>query len=264
MDDCIASERSLYVVDDARTLTELMDTRLAAAGYAVTCEDDPSAAVDAIAAMAADGDGPDLALVDLSFPHHKLNGLDVLMAFARSGLTTRLVVYTQGDRWAGDLLALAWEAFGPATCVSKLSSFDVLVSTLDRVAVDGSAPNDPSLAVYLPAERSPWRTLEGYTRLVPHGGHAKMWSALFDAPEPPTYRELGDATGLAVNTLRNYREDLVGELELHGERSWTLQEIHHFACTRRPLLQPAVDDKLVGRLNRPPTGPRSAPTRSIH
>ncbi len=236
---------SILIVDDSEMLTELLGQRLTERGYDVTITIDPTVAVDRIESMTDERTAPDIALVDLSFPQHDLNGLDVLMAFHRQGASTDLVVYTQGDHAISETLALAWEAFTPTCCVSKLSPFEHLASTLAAVAAGRTPPNDPTLAPYLPPERSPWRSTEAYARLVPHGGHAKMWQGLLDTDKPPTYRQLSEHTGLAVNTLRNYREDLVGELELQGWSDHTLRSMHEFAASRRPLLAPFVAGKLA-------------------
>ena len=122
-----------------------------------------------------------------------------------------------------------------------LGEFTRMLSTLLR---DGEAPVDPVIRSMLPTQRSPWRSLDGYRRLVQHAGHAKMWRALIDLDEEPSYRELSATTGLSVNTLRNYRDQVLGELRLHGMDSPTMREMQLFARRCRPFLEPLITQRL--------------------
>ncbi|WP_208029075.1 hypothetical protein [Rhabdothermincola sediminis] len=185
-----------------------------------------------------------LALIDLSYPHEQHNGLDVLLAVATNNSATRLVVLTQGDDWVANLLADAWEAFPLATVISKSTPLDQQLAMLRQVEQEGWADPDPVLRPWLPSSRSPWRRADQYGRLVQHAGHAKLWTALLEVPTEPSYRELSLRTGLKLNTLKNYRSQLVSELTLHGLDDPSLRAMQEFARRCRPFLQPFLDAKL--------------------
>lgn len=182
--------------------------------------------------------GFDLALVDLSFRGSRQSGLDVLVELAERSPSTRLVLFTQGDDSVAELMRVAWEALPLASAVSKSLPLGLLLETIRRVLAEGASPPDPVLQPLLPAVRSPWRSAEAYRRLVHHAGHAKLWRALIDAGADPSYEELHRLSGLKVNTLRNYREQLVPELALHGMANPTMREMQAFAIRCRPLLVP--------------------------
>jgi DNA-binding NarL/FixJ family response regulator len=182
--------------------------------------------------------GFDLALVDLAFRGSRQSGLDVLVELAERSPTTRLVLFTQGDDSVAELMRVAWEALPLASAVSKSLPLGLLLDTIRRVLSEGASPPDPVLQPLLPAVRSPWRSAEAYRRLVHHAGHAKLWRALIDAGADPSYEELHRLSGLKVNTLRNYREQLVPELALHGLANPTMREMQAFALRCRPLLSP--------------------------
>lgn len=186
----------------------------------------------------------DVAVVDLAFNESNLTGLDALMALHQHTPATKLVLFTQGDKAVADLLRDAWDAFELASVISKTAPVSDQLGAIDQVARTGSAPLDPVLALRLPATRSPWRTIDAYGRLVTHAGHAKLWRALIDADEDPSYRDLADATGLSLNTVRNYREQLLAELALHGMDNPTMREMQSFARRCRPFLAPFLRAKL--------------------
>ncbi len=189
---------------------------------------------------------PELALVDLSFRGTSRSGLDVLVFLAEASPSTALVLFTQGDDAVAELMRVAWEALPVATALSKSLPLDLFVEALQRVLADGEAPPDPVLQPLLPASRSPWRMAAGFARLVPHAGHAKLWQALIDAGTDPSYSDLHRLTGLKVNTLRNYREQLLPELGLHGLANPTMCQMQVFATRCRPLLQPYIAAGLQG------------------
>jgi DNA-binding NarL/FixJ family response regulator len=186
----------------------------------------------------------DVAVVDLSFNESELTGLDALMTLHEHSPSTRLVVFTQGDKPVADLMRDAWDAFELASVISKTAPVSVQLDTIDMVAKKGRAPIDPILQLRLPSSRSPWRSIDAYGRLVQHAGHAKLWRALIAAEEEPSYRDLADATGLSLNTVRNYREQLLPELSLHGLDNPAMREMQVFARRCRPFLQPFVSQKL--------------------
>ena len=232
---------SILLVDDAVGFAELLARTVSErTGHEVVPVSDPALVDDAFLGVHAF----DLALVDLSFPHSPLSGLDVLVALDRGDPRVRLVVLTQGDDWVADLLRDAWEALPLATALSKTSPVDVIVATVETVLREGTAPVDPVLAPLLPRERSPWRRASEYGRLVRHAGHAKLWRALAESAEEPSYQALREATGLTVNTLRNYRDQLLPDLALHDLENPSLREMHAFARRVGPLLGPFISRKL--------------------
>lgn len=223
------------MVDDNATSLELIAEAITGRlGHAVILVTD----VDAVTPEFCRTGSFDLALVDLSFRGSALSGLDVLLRLAAASPPTRLVLFTQGDDAVAELMRDAWEALPLASAVSKSLPLDLLLETVRRVLADGTAPPDPVLRPLLPATRSPWRRADGYRRLVHHAGHAKLWRALIDAGAEPSYEELHRLSGLKVNTLRNYREQLVPELGLHGLANPTMREMQAFARRCRPLLLP--------------------------
>ena len=84
------------------------------------------------------------------------------------------------------------------------------------------------------------RTVERFGELVQHAGHAKLWAALMESPPNASYKDIAEATGLKLNTVKNYRAQLVGELSIHGLDDPSLAEMRDFAVRCRPFLQPHV------------------------
>jgi len=185
-----------------------------------------------------------VAIVDMSFRGSQLNGADVLLRLHREAPNVGRLVYSQGDDWVADLLRDTWEAIPIQAVLSKGVTATAFVDVVRRVLAGERSIVDPVLAPLLPASPSPWRTLDGYGRLVVHAGHAKLWQALIDAPTEPSYRELGSATGLSVNSVRNYRDQLLAELRLHGLDAGKMRHMHVFARRCRPFLAPFIAAKL--------------------
>jgi hypothetical protein len=186
----------------------------------------------------------DVAMVDLSYANSRFTGLDALLTLHQQAPTCRLVVYTQGDAPFAEMLRDAWEAFELAGALSKMTDFAFVLRTLERVAVEGSAPIDPVLLPLLPAERSRWRSLEGYAMLVGHAGHAKLWKALIELDEEPSYRDLAARTGLSLSAVSNYRSELLHHLALHYLEAPRMREMQRFAKRCRALLAPHIRLKL--------------------
>jgi DNA-binding NarL/FixJ family response regulator len=233
----------ILLVDDATAVTELFGSVLE---RELGCEVVVAASPGGVGEHLRAGPPVAMAVVDLSFPHDRANGLDALVAIHAHDPATRLVILTQGDDWVADLLRDAWEALPLAGAVSKSTPTDGQVELLRRILRDGSAPPDPVLQPWLPRERSPWRTAEGFGRLVQHVGHAKLWQALIDGEVEPSYRDLANATGLKLNTLKNYRAQLLGELALHGLDDPSMHEMQAFAKRCRPLLAPHLVTRFEG------------------
>lgn len=234
---------NLTVIDPSAALVELLTARFEADGHQVTGCTDPAEAVRR--AEVSSTTPPDLIVVEASFPRSELNGLDVMLSFGRWCPETAMLIYTNGAGDSAKVLTVAWESVRPAAAVSKLSPLSLLVETVDAILRTGRAPSDPSLSPLLPSDRSPWRTADGYSRLVPHAGHAKLWRALLSSTRPPSYKEIAAASRLSTNTIRNYRDDLLGELRLHGLDNPTMRQIHEFAHSIRPLIQPVLDERLA-------------------
>jgi DNA-binding NarL/FixJ family response regulator len=227
----------LLLVDDASALAELFaDAIRARLGYEVTVVVALADVGDALEAVP----GIDLALVDLSFPQERGSGLDALVEVHRSCPSVRLAIITQGDEWVARILRDAWDLLPIATVVSKSAPLTYQLEAIKRVVTVGSAPVDPAIQPLLPARKSPYRTKESFRSLVQHGGHAKLWRALL-ATDDPTYKELADVSGLKLNTVKNYRAQLVPDLELHGLRDPSLKEMGEFAQRCQSFLVPYLE-----------------------
>ncbi len=233
----------LVIADRSAALVELLGKHLAGLGFVVDATSDPAEAI--AFARNRSQNPPDMVLVDLLFPQETSNGLDVLMAFKKWCPESTLVIYTSATHHEAPLLRAAWESIGAMSVLSKLAPVSTLVETVDRILESGLAEVDPQLQALLPAKRSPWRTVDSYRRLVPHAGHAKLWRSLLEHCTAPSYRLIAEGSNLSVNTIRNYRHDLLAELRLHGLDNPTMQEMHEFAHTVRPLLSPVLIDHLA-------------------
>jgi DNA-binding NarL/FixJ family response regulator len=231
----------LLLVDDAVALTELFAVATAATlGHEVVTAN----RADTVAAVLDANEPFDLALVDLSFPNQQHSGIDVLVTIHRQSPATTLAIITQGDEWVADTLRDAWELLPIKTVISKSAPLEYQLDAIQLVLKTGSAPIDPAIRPLIPANRNPWRTPETFGSLVHHAGHAKLWVALVEADEPVTYRSISVATGLKLNTIKNYRAHLVPEMSLHGLDDAGLSEMRRFAIRCRPFLQPYLDAAL--------------------
>lgn len=231
----------VVLVDDATSVVELLAQRIE---NDLGCHVDSFRSVEEFLAAEPPEGGWHLAIVDLSFQQSKLNGVDALLHLYRTQPQAMRVVFTQGDDWVADLLRDAWEAIPLATVLSKSMPMADFTRTLAHVLRDGEAPVDPVIRPMLPGARSPWRSLDAYGRLVQHAGHAKLWRALIQFETEPSYRDLSVATGLSVNTVRNYRDQLLGELRLHDLVSPSMRTMQLFARRCRPFLEPLIADRL--------------------
>ena len=231
---------SILVIDDSPLATSLLADHIRERGHDVVT----LGAVEELTPEFLKAHPLDVAVVDLSFNESHLTGIDALMILHEYTAHTKLVLFTQGDKAVAELLRDAWEAFDLACVVSKTAPISNQIEAIDEVARTGKAPMDPVLQMRLPSKQSPWRTINGYGRLVTHAGHAKLWRALIAAHREPSYRDLADQTGLSLNTVRNYREQLLPELSLHGMDNPTMREMQSFAERCRPFLEPFITAKL--------------------
>lgn len=234
----------LLIVDDSTLavgpLREVIEAEL---GWEVVTARSP----DELPALLCGVDGGadfDVAMVDLSYVNSDLNGLDALLALHRYSPACRLVVYTQGDPPLAEILRDAWDAFDLASALSKTTDLSIVLHTLEQTARHGTAPVDPVLQPLLPAERSRWRSLEGYGMLVVHAGHAKLWRALIELDEEPSYKDLAAHTGLSLSAVSNYRSELLSHLALHYLDAPRMRQMQRFAKRCRPLLEPHIRGKL--------------------
>lgn len=233
---------NLLVVDDTTALTELFaDAIRARLHHTVTMV---HRLVDVGAALREDGPF-DMALVDLSFPREEGSGLDALAEIHTSAPDTALAILTQGDQWVAQVLRDAWELLPIATVVSKTAPLQFQLDAIEEVLRTGAAPVDPVIQPLVPATKTPMRTIERFSALVQHAGHAKLWRALIAASDSPSYREVADEAGLRLNTVKNYRAQLVGELVLHGLHDPGLAEMREFALRCRPFLTPCIERALT-------------------
>jgi DNA-binding NarL/FixJ family response regulator len=225
----------ILLVDDARALADLFANELARhGGHHVTVID----AVADVAPTLANAEPFDLALIDLSFPLESATGVDALATVHLTHPTTLLAIITQGDRWVADSLRLAWELLPITTVVSKGAPLDQQLGAIDSVLTTGAAAPDPALQPLLPRGRSGSRSIDEFRHLVQHLGHAKLWRALLDLPSEATYRDIASSTGLKLNTIKNYRAQLVPALAEHGLRDASLRDMQEFARRSRVFLEP--------------------------
>lgn len=185
-------------------------------------------------------DSLDLAIVDLSFPQENGSGLDALAEIHRKCPLAKLAIITQGDEWVAELLRDAWELLPISTVISKSAPLAYQLGAIACVIDHGSAPVDPAIQPFLPALRSGYRNAARFGALVQHAGHAKLWRALL-ATREPTYKQVADLSGLRLNTVKNYRAQLLPELAIHGLQDPTLRQMRDFAARCRPFLLPFLE-----------------------
>jgi DNA-binding NarL/FixJ family response regulator len=236
-----ATPGTVLLLDDAAAVNELLARELT---NRLGCRVSALASVEALIELGSDV-AHDVALVDLSYANSSLTGLDALCHLHATRPKTRLAILTQGDEWVAQMLRDAWEAFPLMTALSKSAPTAALIDAVARLLDGEVVAPDPVLQPLLPAVRSPWRSLEGYGRVIQHAGHAKLWRALVTCNDEPSYRDVAEATGLTVNTVRNYREQLLGPLALHGLVHPSMHEMQQFARRCRPLLRPHIEARLT-------------------
>lgn len=230
---------SMLLLDDSAVVNDLFASVLRSR---LDVEVVPVAAVADVDDALAHHGSFDLALVDLSFPEERTNGLDALLLIHERHPATVLAVITQGDAYVAELLRDVWELLPLAGVISKSAPIELQIAQVGELLSTGRTSIDPSVQPLLPSVRPAWRTIEGFGRLVTHVGHAKFWEALFDAPENVTYRDMVVRTGLRLNTVKNYRSQLLPELVVHGLNDPSLREMRDFALRCRPILQRCIDD----------------------
>jgi CheY-like chemotaxis protein len=234
---------SILLVDDAAALAELfgraIESELGHTVHTVVALAEVATAVAAVGTI-------DLALVDLSFPQERGTGIEALVRVHQHSAATKLAIITQGDEWVAEILRDAWELLPITTVISKSAPLQYQLDAIAQVLSTGSAPPDPAIQPLLPTTRNPLRTPERFSRLVQHAGHAKLWTSLL-AVDDATYKAIADHSGLKLNTLKNYRTQLVDELADHGLHDPSLREMQRFALRCWPFLQPSVDAAMAGR-----------------
>jgi ActR/RegA family two-component response regulator len=236
-----AGTTRLLIVDDSELALELLADQIRRElGWEVVA----TPQVAGLEAVLDDGEPFDIAVVDLAFFGQAETGLDALLAIYEHTPACRLVVYTQGDSSVAEMLRDAWDAFELATALSKNRPIAAVLQDLRRVAEHGSAPVDVLLQPWLPPERSQWRSIDGYGRLVGHAGHAKLWRALIELDEEPSYKQLAEHTGLSLPSVRNYRSELLDHLALHYLDRPKMRQMQLFAKRCRPLLERHIRVKL--------------------
>jgi DNA-binding NarL/FixJ family response regulator len=235
----------ILLVDDATSLIELFGQAITnTLGHQVTV-------VNSIAQVAQIWDSRrntepatfDLAIVDLAFPAEHDTGLSALHEIHLQSPTTLLGILTQGDSWTEAVLRDAWDLLPIKVVMSKSAGLEMQLKQIQSALRKGPTAIDPALRMLLPAERNPWRTPHNFGRLVLHQGHVKMWTALLQTEDVPTYSKVAQCSGLSVNTVKNYRAQLLGELTLHGLRSPGLHEMSEFAQRCRVFLAPFLSSR---------------------
>ena len=224
--------KRLLLLDDAAAVNDLFASLLRAE---LQIDVVPMASVGELEHFVERGAQFDFALVDLSFPEERRTGMDALLAIHASSPSTVLAVITQGDSFVAQLLREVWELLPIATVVSKSAPIAFQVAQVRQLVNTGSAPIDPSVQPLLPAARSESRSLAAFDHLVVHVGHAKLWQALLDSNEDVSYQDVVLATGLRLNTVKNYRAQLLPELLNHRLDDPSLREMQAFASRCRPI-----------------------------
>jgi DNA-binding NarL/FixJ family response regulator len=230
----------MLLVEDAAALAELYSAKLAERFDATV--DVCVAVIDV--ELALRNPTYDLALVDLSFPQEHASGLDALAEIHATSPTTRLAIMTQGDTWVAEILRDAWDLLPIATVISKTAPLAYQLEMVEQVLLHGRADVDPAIRPLLPSQPNPERTIDRFGDLILHQGHAKVWNVLMDRRFDATYRNVADATGLKLNTVKNYRTQLLNELRVHGLVDPSLREMQDFAWRCRAFLRPHVDRAL--------------------
>ena len=233
---------SLLLVEDAAALAELFAEVLRARqGYDVqTC-----VAVEDVEEM-LDLGPYDLAIGDLSFPQEQATGLDAHVEIHAADPETKLAIMTQGDGWVGDLLRDAWDLLPIAAIISKTAPLNYQLTMITDVLDGAPVAIDPAIQPLIPSNRNPLRTPERFGRLIQHQGHAKVWNVLMRRDLEATYKQVADATGLKLNTVKNYRTQLLPELQVHGLDDPSLRQMQEFAWRCRAFLRPHVERALGG------------------
>lgn len=230
----------MLLVEDAAALAELFSAKLA---ERFDAEVDVCVAVVDVE-LYLQKSPYDLALVDLSFPQEHASGLDALAEIHRTSPATNLAIMTQGDAWVGDILRDAWDLLPIATVISKTAPLEYQFEMVQQVLMHGSTDVDPAIKPLLPSRPNPHRTIERFSDLIQHQGHAKVWNVLMDRRFDATYKNVADATGLKLNTVKNYRTQLLNELRVHGLEDPSLREMQDFAWRCRAFLRPHVERSL--------------------
>ncbi len=191
--------------------------------------------------------GPyDVAIVDMSFPQERVTGLDALVEIHTADPATKLVIMTQGDGWVGDLLRDAWDLLPIASIISKTAPLDYQLEMIANVLEGGPVAIDPAIQPLIPSQRNPLRTPQRFGRLIQHQGHAKVWNVLMQHDLEATYKNVADGTGLKLNTVKNYRTQLLDELRVHGLDDPSLRQMQQFSLRCQAFLRPHVDRALAG------------------
>ncbi len=231
----------LLLVDDASALAELFAQAITQRlGHAVAV----AVSLRDVEERLAELMQLDLAIVDLSFPQERGSGLDALAEIHAARPDAKLAIITQGDEWVAQLLRDAWELLPITTVISKSAPLNYQLEAIASVVDTGEAPVDPAIQPLLPAHRSQFRTRERFSALVQHAGHAKLWNALLASESSPTYKQIADYSGLKLNTVKNYRAQLLPELALHGLADPTLRQMGEFARRCRAFLEPVLVERL--------------------
>ncbi|MBM3684653.1 MAG: response regulator transcription factor [Actinobacteria bacterium] len=232
--------KRLLLVDEAVGFSEL---------FAVALRDGLDAAVDVVAGPDAAGAvaaaaRPHVAVVDDRFPAFDCSCIDALVAIRERSPETKLVVLSRGDAAIVPAVRDAWELLPVVAVLSRTRTVEDLVDALRTVTEGGEGIVDAPFRAVLPEGRPSWRSVERFRLLVQHLGHAKLWSALLDPSVDIAYQAVAAQCGLAVNTIKNYRAQLLPELSVHGLDDPSLREMQAFAHRCRVLLRPWVDARL--------------------
>ncbi len=147
---------SLLLVDDDRTLCDVMTRALASRGFAVTAAHTVEDALHAI-----EGDPPEFAVVDLKLPDQ--SGLRLVARLKEADAHTRIVVLTGH---ASIPTAIEAIKLGAMYYLAKPTDADAVVAAFKRDEGDSEVPVD---AKAMTVERVEWEHIQHV--LHDHGGN---------------------------------------------------------------------------------------------
>jgi DNA-binding NarL/FixJ family response regulator len=220
--EAVAARRSVLVVDDERTFTELLDMALSAAED-LDCVGVASGPEEAIALVRRCP--PDLVIMDLHFARSAMDGIEAAAQIRRSHPGTQVVLLTgYADR---SVLGRAAEA-GACSLLPKNGSLPELMGAI-RSAGPGGLTVHPELLGTLMTESTE-------TPEPPHLSQREL-NVLGMLSLGMGTRSISDHLGISVNTCRGYVKSLLSKLEAHSQLEAVAAGRRHGLLDAQPVSQ---------------------------